>query len=73
MLAKNDYLGVSNWKLAHPGAAKAFSKVHQMKRGRYGTSARWRGRARVVEIPSAKPASKKVSRKFRPLCIARWP
>jgi hypothetical protein len=72
-LAKSKHLGVRGWKLVWPSLAKKFSKVRQVKMGRYWTSARWRGRARVIEVPAGRTASKRISRKFRPLCVARWP
>jgi hypothetical protein len=72
-LAVARYAGVSRWRLANPTQAKQFRGASAVKRGRYWTTARWKGRARVIELPSAKTASKRIEGKFRPFCVARWP
>ena len=73
-LASISYLGVSKWTLANPTVTASFAGVKGVAAGRYWTSARWRGRAVVMALPSAKKSSVPAERGgFRPFCVARFP
>jgi eukaryotic-like serine/threonine-protein kinase len=73
-LASISYLGIRGWTLANPSVTASFTGVAGIPSGRYWTSARWRGRAVVLALPSGKKSSINAERGgFRPLCIARFP
>jgi eukaryotic-like serine/threonine-protein kinase len=73
-LASISHLGVRRWTLANPSVTTSFAGIKGVPAGRYWTSARWRGRAVLVALPSGKKSSVKAERGgFRPFCVARYP
>lgn len=72
-LAADHFAGIGGWSLANPAQIAKFTDNKDVRRGRYWSSAVWRGRAKVYAMPSGKPNSEKISRKLaRPFCVARW-
>jgi eukaryotic-like serine/threonine-protein kinase len=73
-LASIGYLGIEGWALANPAITTSFGGVAGIPAGRYWTSARWRGRAVVIALPSGRKSSIDAERGgFRPLCVAKFP
>ena len=73
-LAAAHHLGISSWRLAGPTIADRLIGTRKVKRGTYWTSARWKGRAKVIKLPSGDKKSRDAERfKARPLCVAKWP
>lgn len=73
-LAKQRHVGVSNWKLPNPAVAKQISRTTQLRKGKYWTSARHNGRAKVLVAGKTELASEDVEkRRIKALCIAKQP
>ncbi len=68
------YLGVRGWTLPNPAQSEKLAGNAAVKKGKYWTSALYRGRALVVSLPSGAKTSVSAERgRARGLCIARWP
>jgi eukaryotic-like serine/threonine-protein kinase len=71
-LGKHAFVGVKSWTLAGPQAARRFAP--HVKRGKYWTTALWKGKALVLELPSKAKSSLDAEKKGpRALCVAKWP
>jgi serine/threonine protein kinase len=71
-LGKQSFLGVKTWNLAGPQGARRFASL--VKRGKYWTTALWKGKALVLSLPSKTKSSLAADKKGpRPLCLAKWP
>ena len=73
-LARAAHVGVDNWRLPNPAVAKALSRIAQLKKGKYWTSARYQGRARVLVSGQTELSSEDVEKKrIKALCVAKQP
>jgi len=71
-LGKQGFVGIKTWTLAGPQAARRFAAY--VKRGKYWTTALWKGKALVLELPSKTKSSLAAEKKGpRPLCVAKSP
>jgi serine/threonine-protein kinase len=71
-LAKVGHLGQYTWHLPNPSEAQELVGHREVARSRYWTSAAWRGKAKVIFLPSGRMWSLKTSRSLiRPLCLVR--
>lgn len=72
-LAKAAHMGIKNWSLPNPAVARQLAASRRMmKTGRYWTSARYQGRARVLAMPKGELLSEEVTTKrVKALCVAR--
>jgi serine/threonine-protein kinase len=71
-LGKTGFVGVKSWTLVAPHIARKLAAY--VKRGKYWTTALWKGKALVLELPSKKKSSLAATKKGpRPLCAAKWP
>ncbi|MCX4242281.1 protein kinase domain-containing protein [Paraliomyxa miuraensis] len=71
-LGKQSFVGVSSWTLAGPQTARKFAA--HVKKGKYWTTALWKGKAAVLALPAKTSTSLDAEKKGpRPLCIAKWP
>jgi len=72
-LASASHVGVSKWILPNPTVARTLAGK-KLKKGRYWTSARYQGRARVVALPKGEIESELVDKKrIKAVCVARVP
>ena len=68
------YLGVRGWTLPNPAQSEKLAGNLSVNKGKYWTSALYRGRALMVSLPSGAKTSVSAARgRARGLCIARWP
>ena len=80
-LAATAHLGIRRWELPNPaiaakfaGNAGASAASKRIRKGRYWTSALWRGNALSIALPSGhKESAPATDTKPRVLCVARWP
>ncbi len=73
-LARERAAGITRWELANPTVASKFVASGRLRRGKYWTSALWRGRALAISVPAGEQVSLPAKdRRPRPLCVARWP
>jgi serine/threonine-protein kinase len=71
-LGRQSFVGVKVWTLAGPQTARKLAA--HVKRGKYWTTALWKGKAIVLELPSQTKSSLAAEKKGpRPLCVAKWP
>lgn len=71
-LGKHGFVGVKTWTLAGPQSARRLAAY--VKRGKYWTTALWKGKALVLALPSKTKSSLAADKKGpRPLCVAKWP
>ncbi len=71
-LGAQAFAGISDWHLANPTLARKMAG--RVKRGKYWTSALWRGKATVIVLP-AKESESRVAKKSGPraLCVTKAP
>ncbi len=73
-LAASAHLGIRRWELPNPAVAAKFAEAGGLRKGRYWTSALWRGNAITIALPSGEKRSiAATDAKPRALCVARWP
>jgi serine/threonine-protein kinase len=73
-LARVAHLGIRRWELPNPATAAKLAGKKGIRKGRYWTSALWRGKALSVALPAGTTKSiPATSTKPRTLCVARWP
>jgi len=73
-LAAAGHLGIRRWELPNPAVAAKFAGAKGIRKGRYWTSALWRGNALAIAMPAGDTKSmSKTQSKPRTLCVARWP
>lgn len=73
-LAASAHLGIRRWELPNPAVAAKFAEARGLRKGRYWTSALWRGNAITIALPSGEKRSiAATDGKPRALCVARWP
>jgi eukaryotic-like serine/threonine-protein kinase len=71
-LAKQAFVGVKSWTLTGPQTARKLAP--HIKKGKYWTTALWKGKALVMSAPSKATSSLAAEKKGpRALCIAKWP
>ncbi len=71
-LAQQSFAGVDSWRLVSPVIARKLAKA--ARRGKYWTTALWRGKALTLALPSQKQTSRAADKSGpRALCFARWP
>lgn len=73
-LARGAAGGITRWELPNPTIAAKFAASSELRRGKYWTSALWRGRALALSFPGGEQTSLPVKDpRPRPLCVAKWP
>lgn len=72
-LDERRHLGLSGWRLLPLSAVPAIPDAKGLPTGRFWTAANWKGKGKVVSLPSGRTDSASVSRKFRPLCAVKRP
>jgi serine/threonine-protein kinase len=73
-LRATQYLGIRGWSLPNPSQSKKLVGQPSAKKSKYWTSARYRGKALVIALPSGTTASVSAERaRARGICIAKWP
>jgi serine/threonine-protein kinase len=73
-LAAAGHLGIRRWELPNPVIAPKFAGSKGFRKGRYWTTALWRGKAITVTFPAGtKQSTPADDNKTRVFCIARWP
>ena len=72
-LAAKRFADVGGWALANPSELSRFVGSRELKRGKYWSSAVWKGKAKVYSMPGGKSSSEKIEKSAgRPLCVAKW-
>jgi len=73
-LGASGHLGIHGWDLPNPAQATKLTGNRSLRKGRYWTSAAWRGKGLVISLPSgAKTSISSTRGRARTTCVARWP